>query len=114
VDLVPDPLLLRKTGSAGNRTRDLWASSQELWQLHHRGAHRRYRACFNVKERFRIVKITHEDIQQGVNIYSINRERADYKGKFSGTDNKRLQSTVLQYKPNGYRDMDMKLEQART
>jgi hypothetical protein len=27
---VPDPLLLRKCGSAGNRTRDLWVSSQEL------------------------------------------------------------------------------------
>jgi hypothetical protein len=29
VDPVPDPPLLRKCGSAGNRTRDLWASSQE-------------------------------------------------------------------------------------
>jgi hypothetical protein len=27
---VPDPLLLRKSGSAGNRTRDLWICSQEL------------------------------------------------------------------------------------
>jgi hypothetical protein len=32
--LVPDPLLLRKSGSAGNRTRDLWVCSQEL--LDHR------------------------------------------------------------------------------
>jgi hypothetical protein len=30
VDPVPDPLLLRKSGSAGNRARDLWVSSQEL------------------------------------------------------------------------------------
>jgi hypothetical protein len=30
VDPVPDPLLLRKSGSAGNRTRD-------LWPLDHRG-----------------------------------------------------------------------------
>jgi hypothetical protein len=30
VDPVPDPLLLRKSGSAGNRTQDLWVSSQEL------------------------------------------------------------------------------------
>jgi hypothetical protein len=30
VNPVPDPLLLRKSGSAGNRTRDLWTSSQEL------------------------------------------------------------------------------------
>jgi hypothetical protein len=37
VDLVPDPLLLRKSGSAGNRTRDLWVSSQELWPLDYKG-----------------------------------------------------------------------------
>jgi hypothetical protein len=30
VDPVPDPLLLRKSGSAGNRTQDLWVSSREL------------------------------------------------------------------------------------
>jgi hypothetical protein len=30
VDLVPDPLFLRKFGSAGNRTRDLWLCSHEL------------------------------------------------------------------------------------
>jgi hypothetical protein len=29
VDPVPDSLLLRKTGGAGNRTRDLWIRSQE-------------------------------------------------------------------------------------
>jgi hypothetical protein len=39
VDPVLDPLLLRKPGSAGNRTRDLWVSSQELWLLDHRGGH---------------------------------------------------------------------------
>jgi hypothetical protein len=37
VDPVPAPLLLRKTGSAGNPTRDPWVSSQELWPLDHRG-----------------------------------------------------------------------------
>jgi hypothetical protein len=37
VDPVPDPLLLRKSGSAGNRIRDLWVSSQELWRVDHRG-----------------------------------------------------------------------------
>jgi hypothetical protein len=36
VDPVPDPLL-RKSGSAGNRTRNLWICSQELWALDHRG-----------------------------------------------------------------------------
>jgi hypothetical protein len=37
VDPVPDPLLLRKSGSTGNRSRDLWICSQELWPLDHRG-----------------------------------------------------------------------------
>jgi len=37
VDPVPDPLLLRKSGSAGNRTRDLCICSQKLWPLDHRG-----------------------------------------------------------------------------
>jgi hypothetical protein len=36
VDSVPDPLLLRKSGIAGNRTRDLWICSKELWPLQHR------------------------------------------------------------------------------
>jgi hypothetical protein len=39
VDNVPDPPLLRKSGSAGNLTRDLWMCSQELWSLYHRGGH---------------------------------------------------------------------------
>jgi hypothetical protein len=30
VDLVPDPLLLRKSGSAENRSRDLYIFNQEL------------------------------------------------------------------------------------
>jgi hypothetical protein len=37
VDPVPDPLLLRKSGRAGNRTRDLWNCSQELCPQDHRG-----------------------------------------------------------------------------
>jgi hypothetical protein len=37
VDPVPDPLLLRKSGNAGNWTRDLSVCSQELWPLDHRG-----------------------------------------------------------------------------
>jgi len=32
VDPVPDPLLLRKSGSAGNRTRDLCICTQKLWR----------------------------------------------------------------------------------
>jgi len=37
VDPVPDPLLLRKSGSAGDRTRDLCICSQKLWPLDRRG-----------------------------------------------------------------------------
>jgi hypothetical protein len=37
VNPVPDPLLHRKFGSAGNRTQDLWISSQKLWPLDYRG-----------------------------------------------------------------------------
>jgi hypothetical protein len=37
VDPVPDPLLLRKSGSAGNQTQDLRICSQKLWPLDHRG-----------------------------------------------------------------------------
>jgi hypothetical protein len=37
VDPVPDPLLLRRSGSAGNLTRDFWICSQEVWLLDHRG-----------------------------------------------------------------------------
>jgi hypothetical protein len=37
VDPIPDPLLVRKRGSAGNRTWDLylWICSRELWPLDH-------------------------------------------------------------------------------
>jgi hypothetical protein len=34
---VPDSLRLRKSGSAGNRSRDLWISSLYLWPLGHWG-----------------------------------------------------------------------------
>jgi hypothetical protein len=34
---VPDPLLLRTSGSAENVTRDIWICRQELWPLDHRG-----------------------------------------------------------------------------
>jgi hypothetical protein len=33
---VPDPLILRKSCSVENRTRNLWICSQELWPLDHR------------------------------------------------------------------------------
>jgi hypothetical protein len=37
VDPVPGPLRLKKSGSPGNRTQDLWICSQKLWPLDHRG-----------------------------------------------------------------------------
>jgi hypothetical protein len=37
VDPVTDLLLLKKSGSAGNRTQELWVCSQEVWSLDHRG-----------------------------------------------------------------------------
>jgi len=39
---VPDPLPLRKSGSAGNWTQDLCICSQKLWPLDHRGGLRGY------------------------------------------------------------------------
>jgi hypothetical protein len=36
VNPVPDPLFIRKSGSAGNQTRNLWICSQQLWRLDHR------------------------------------------------------------------------------
>jgi hypothetical protein len=39
VDPVSEPLLLRKFGTAENRTRDLWICNQKLWPLEHRGGH---------------------------------------------------------------------------
>jgi hypothetical protein len=41
VDPDPDPPLLRKSGSAGNRTQDLWICSQKLWLLDHRGSRKK-------------------------------------------------------------------------
>jgi hypothetical protein len=37
MDPVPDALLDRKSGTAGNRTQDLWIGREELWPLEHRG-----------------------------------------------------------------------------
>jgi hypothetical protein len=49
VDPVPDPLLLTKSGNAGNRTRNLWICSQELRPLDHRGGQiNDYKSCNNL------------------------------------------------------------------
>jgi hypothetical protein len=37
LDRISYPLILRKCGSAKNRTWDLWVCSQEFWPLDHRG-----------------------------------------------------------------------------
>jgi hypothetical protein len=37
MDPVSDLLLLRKSDSTGNRTRNLWICSQDLWPVDHRG-----------------------------------------------------------------------------
>ena len=42
VDPFSDTLLLRKSGSARNRTRELWICSQKLWPLDHRLGHLKY------------------------------------------------------------------------
>jgi hypothetical protein len=44
---VPDPLLLRISGSAGNWTRDSCVSSQKLWPVDHRGGHATEKTCRN-------------------------------------------------------------------
>ena len=49
MDSVPDPLLLRISGSAGNRTRDLCICSQKLWPLDHRGGRNNMNNIINDK-----------------------------------------------------------------
>jgi hypothetical protein len=46
VDPVPDPLLLRKSGRTGNRTRDFWICSQERWPLEHRDWNNLYETLY--------------------------------------------------------------------
>jgi hypothetical protein len=55
VDPVPDPLLLRKSGSAGNQTRELWICSQEVGPLDHRGSRIVSRASLNVAVKKKIL-----------------------------------------------------------
>jgi hypothetical protein len=60
MDPVPDPLLLRKSGSAGNRTRDLWICGQELWPLDHRSGSFMIKNFENFKGRILICYIAHD------------------------------------------------------
>jgi hypothetical protein len=55
VDPVPDPLLLGKSGSAGNLTQDLWICSQKLWPLDHRGGRNLWKGNWNAQETRKIL-----------------------------------------------------------
>jgi hypothetical protein len=72
VDPVPDPLILRKSGSAGNWTRDLWICSQELWPLDHRCGLRRYtqpkNAPLNKPARFYKFILRSENMGVGISV----------------------------------------------
>ena len=76
---VPDPLPLRKSGSAGNRTRDLCICSQKPWPLDHRGGlqytyliiyrsilpfffRKSCRLWYNVENYCRVGKATHNNM----------------------------------------------------
>jgi hypothetical protein len=48
VDPIPDPLLLRKSGIAGNRTRDLCDCNQKLSALDPRGGLKYVQTCTKV------------------------------------------------------------------
>jgi hypothetical protein len=73
VDPVPDSLLLRKSGSARNRTRDLWICSQELWPLDHRGGPLRSTAPVNIITTWWLSKST---------ILNFTFSHTDVNGKF--------------------------------
>jgi hypothetical protein len=57
VDPVPDTLLLRKCGRAGNGTRDLCVCNQELWLLDHRESRLHYQDEKNQRARDNVSKI---------------------------------------------------------
>jgi hypothetical protein len=50
MDSIPDQLLLRESGTACNRTRDLWVYSQDLWLLDHRGGSSNCNSNWNIQE----------------------------------------------------------------
>jgi hypothetical protein len=62
VDPVPDPLLLRKSGSTGNRTQDLWICSQTLTTRQQR------RSC---KE---IIAAKSKEVKTGCNLAESSKE----------------------------------------
>jgi hypothetical protein len=116
VDPVPDPLLLRKSGRAEDRTRDLWICSQKLWPLHYRGGPSSLlvsnilfnilywnflNICyiFNARDQFHTHKI-HSKIISKIMCHSLNsghycfqNTRASFH--FEGGENRFLQTLVL-------------------
>ena len=72
VNPVPDPLLLRKSGSAGNRTRDLCICIQKLWPLDHRGGQNKNKNQENLALRFKSGEWVMEHVVTCVCIYTCN------------------------------------------
>jgi hypothetical protein len=57
----PDPILLRKSGSPGYRTGNLWICSQELWPLDHRGGRflpQLYKILFSLLTLLKVAEIS--------------------------------------------------------
>jgi hypothetical protein len=85
VDPVPDPLLLRKSGRAGNRTRDLWICSQELWPLDHR-----------YRQNIQLLKLHIFVLSLFTNMIFWNRQLKCYIGWILGVWNVLIQFTLFQ------------------
>jgi hypothetical protein len=62
VDPVPDPLLLRKSSTAWNRTRDLWVSSHKLLPPDRRGGPMKELHLTNIQNE----KVTGSNVLQAV------------------------------------------------
>ena len=87
VDPVPDPLLLRKSGSAGNRTRDLCIRSQTLWPLDHRGglqASKQYIKIFITVKRLVISHIMIWNLINCVWNVTAHAQKPDYFFRWDG------------------------------
>jgi hypothetical protein len=102
VDPVPDPLLLRKSGSTGNPIRDLCICSQELWPLDHRGG------CINTQHSTeKVLKFLQELTAYWINfnwykllIYSYMkhhkiRDNQKLKGELTAGCGIRIRTTVM-------------------
>jgi hypothetical protein len=90
VDPVPDPLPLRKSGSAGNWTRDLWICSQKLWPVDRRGGLDLTSSILNLDTGERWV-------------VSFKRRSLPSQGTALGTDLNQIPLSFIRY-PNQYTD----------